>query len=192
MSVATPTATSTSVTSLQNQRKVPVARLVALTTTATAQPNNKKRMIRVGLSTTGGPIVMLSSAQIVVTDGGQVGRRLVVPAGQTVSFSLGAPQTMQARGETWDGPVLVRTASGSYAGWRVVKVQVAKGETSIATDSADPRGRRAYRGDFEIVPQTFSFEPAMHRSPLRLVNVLLVRRLSQRCCAVGNEPDRAA
>ena len=131
------------------------------------------RMMRVGLSTGGAPIVLLPSRQLIITDASQKGRRLVVRDGETVTFTLGANETIAARGQTFSGPIRVVTSSGAYLGWRSPNVWASGGgPTAVSSDGGNPRGRRAYRGNFEIAPQTYSFEPATHRSALRLVNVL--------------------
>ena len=131
------------------------------------------RMIHVGLSTGGAPIVLLPTRQLIITDAVQKGRRLVVRADETVTFTLGANETLQARGQTFSGPIRVVTSSGAYLGWRVPNIWASGGgPTAVSSDGGNPRGRRSYRGNFEIAPQEFSFEPATHRSALRLVNVL--------------------
>lgn len=144
-----------------------IAQLVYLKT----QTARVGRIMRVGLTTMGGPIVLVSTTQMVVTDSAQPGRRIVIPAGENLLFNLTSPQSVQARGQIFSGEISVQTGGLSYAGWQRPTIQNA-GIARIASDGADPRGRRGYRGDFEIARQTFSFEPAMHKSPLRVVNVL--------------------
>jgi SpoIID/LytB domain protein len=145
----------------------PTAKLVAYS----VPPVRTNRIMRVGLSTTGGPIVLVSSSQMIIGDSGQGGRRIVVPAGENVLFNLVAPQIVQGHGLTFSGNINVQTGGLTYAAWKAPRVQ-SSGITRMATDGSNPRGRRGYRGDFEIAPQTFSFEPSMHKSPLRVVNIL--------------------
>ncbi len=147
---------------------MPVAQLIAYRRVA---PKPQGRILRIGLTTLGGPIVMVADGQMIVTDSAQNGRRIVIPAGTNILFTLGAPSTVQAHGTTFSGNINVQTGGLSYAGWQVPVIQ-SSGIARIATDGADPRGRRGYRGNFEIAPQTYSFEPAMHKSPLRVVNIL--------------------
>lgn len=142
----------------------PLARLVALDATTS-------RTIRVGLSTQGGAIAMQSASALTITDGAQAGRRLVASAGEIVTFSLGAPTSVASRGQNFSGPISIRTSGGTFGAWRVANVYAAGGPTRVSSNG-DPRYSRAYRGSFEIVPQGFTFEPATHRSPLRVVNVL--------------------
>ena len=146
----------------------PVAQLVSYRRVA-SRPQG--RILRIGLTTLGGPIVMVADESMTITDSAQNGRRIVIPAGTNVLFNLGAPATVQAHGTTFSGNISVQTGDLSYAGWQVPQVQ-SSGIARIATDGADPRGRRGYRGNFEIAPQSYSFEPSMHKSPLRVVNIL--------------------
>ena len=164
--IATTTAVPTDDSSTNSSIAVPSVRLVALNTPAPS------RSIRVGLSTRGGSIALVSASSLVITDGAQAGRRLVAQPGEIVTFSLGAPTTIAARGQNWSGPISVRTSGGTFGAWRVANVYVAGGPTRVSSNGQNPRYARAYRGSFEIAPQGFSFEPATHRSPLRVVNVL--------------------
>jgi SpoIID/LytB domain protein len=150
----------------------PTAKLVAL---AAPLPARTSRTMRVGLTTMGGPIVLVSSSPMSITDSGQGGRRIVVPAGQNVLFNIGALQIVQAHGLTFSGNISVQTGGLSYVGWKVPRVQ-SSGITRMATEGSNPIGRRGYHGSFEIAPQTFSFEPSMHKSPLRVVNILTLEQ----------------
>ncbi|HEX8236457.1 MAG TPA: SpoIID/LytB domain-containing protein [Abditibacteriaceae bacterium] len=143
----------------------------ALALAAYVPPKPTSRIIRAGLSTRGAPVVLWSSTVMSITDGEQPGRRLLVNAGDNVTFTLGAA-SVTAGAKKWSGPISIRTGSGTYGGWRLAKVYVAGGPTHVSTNGETPRYQRAYRGSFEIAPQTFSFEPATHKSNLRVVNVL--------------------
>ena len=172
IALSQPTAKSTSTTALLQPTVLqPTAKLIALA----APPARTSRMMRVGLTTMGGPIVLVSSSPMVITDSGQGGRRIVVPAGQNVLFNIGAVQIVQARGLTFSGNISVQTGGLSYVGWKTPRVQ-SSGITRMATEGSNPIGRRGYHGDFEIAPQTFSFEPSMHKSPLRVVNILTLEQ----------------
>lgn len=144
----------------------------ALALAAYVPPKPTSRVIRAGLSTKGAPVVLWSRTVMSITDGEQPGRRLLVDAAENVTFSLGPVTTATAGTQKWSGPISIRTGSGTYAGWRLAKVYVAGGPTHVSTNGEAARYQRAYRGSFEIAPQTFSFEPATHKSNLRVVNVL--------------------
>lgn len=136
----------------------------------TAPP--KSPTIRVGLSTHGGPIVLWARGGMTITDTLQPGRLLTVRPTATVTFTYGAPVVVTARGQRWSGPIQIRTASGAYPAWQVARILVSGGPTHVATNGASPSHQRAYYGAFEVAPQTYSFEPALHLGPLRLVNIL--------------------
>ncbi len=129
------------------------------------------RILRVGLTTLGGSIVLVSDAPLTISDGAQTGRRLEIAAGANVTFSLGATENVMARGQVFSGAIRVESGGLAYAGWQMPKI-ASRGVTRMASDGGDPRWRRGYHGNFEIDAQSFSFEPAMHKSALRVVNVL--------------------
>jgi peptidoglycan hydrolase-like amidase len=133
---------------------------------------SKSRNIRVGLVTKGGPIALLSTGTMLISDGEQVGRRMTVPPGQTATVTFGLLQKLNARGVLYEGPIEIRTAAGRFAAWRLPRLWVSGGVTRISSDGGNPRWARGYRGSFELAPQDYSFEPAKHKSPLRLVNIL--------------------
>jgi len=133
---------------------------------------NSSRIIRVGLATKGSDIVLWSRSQMFVSDGAQIGRRLTVPARQTVKFSLGANTTRNAGTATFNGPIQITMNLSAYGAWQKPLIWVAGGPTHVSSNGEEPRFQRAYRGSFEIAPQSFSFEPAMHKSALRLVNLV--------------------
>jgi SpoIID/LytB domain protein len=144
----------------------------ALELAAYVPPKPTSRIIRAGLSTKGEPVVLWSRTVMSITDGEQPGRRLLVNANDNVTFTLGPVVTTTAGTQRWSGPISIRTGNGTYAGWRLAKVYVAGGPTHVSTNGEAARYQRAYRGSFEIAPQGFSFEPATHKSNLRVVNVL--------------------
>ena len=135
-------------------------------------PKRKPRLIRVGLSTNGGHLALWSRFSMTITDAAQPGRRLCVSPQDNVKFSLGARTRINANGKTYDGAISIRTKSGNYAAWQTPRVYPAGGETHFASDGGSAKYRRAYRGTFEIAPQTFSFDPGAHKSPLRAVNIV--------------------
>jgi SpoIID/LytB domain protein len=130
------------------------------------------RLIRVGLTTKGGPIALQSQSSSFVSDGDQPGRRLTIPAGQQATFTLGVEKTLAARGVTYKGPIAIVVGKTSYGAWRRPVINIAGGPTRVSSDGGSPRWGRPYRGSFEIAPQTYSFEPAKHKSALRLVNIV--------------------
>jgi peptidoglycan hydrolase-like amidase len=144
----------------------------ALELAAYVPPKPASRIIRAGLSTKGAPVVLWSRTVMSISDGEQPGRRLLVNAGDNVTFTLGLATSVTSGTQKWSGPISIRTGSGTYAGWRLAKIYVAGGPTHVSTNSEAARYQRAYRGNFEIAPQTFSFEPATHKSNLRVINVL--------------------
>ncbi|HEX8834594.1 MAG TPA: SpoIID/LytB domain-containing protein, partial [Abditibacteriaceae bacterium] len=135
-------------------------------------PASRERNIRVGLSTKGAPIVLLSRGTMFISDGGQGGRRMTIRAGDAVTFTLGANRTLQTRGQNFSGPIDVRVNDTTYGAWKMPRIWVAGGPTQVSSNGESPRYQRPYRGSFEIAPQTFSFEPATHRSNLRVVNIV--------------------
>lgn len=148
-----------------------IAQQAAYTLSQTPQ-GSKERIIRVGLVTKGGDIALLSSSPMLVSDGGQEGRRLTVPASTLVVFSKVPSQSIRARNTVFSGTVQIKLPGHTYGAWRIPRIWVAGGPTRIATDGGNPRYNRAYHGSFEVSPQTYSFEPAQHKSPLRLVNII--------------------
>lgn len=138
----------------------------------TAPPVPKSPIIRVGLSTHGGPIMLWARGGMTITDAFQPKRRLAVRPAEAVTFTYGAPGGVMGRGQLWSGPLQIRTSSGAYPGWQVARIVVNGGPTHVSTNGASPSHQRAYYGTFEVAPQTYSFEPALHLGPLRLVNIL--------------------
>ena len=146
---------------------------------AVAQPTKKplkpaatSRFIRVGLAAKGAPIALWSQYAMTITDTLQPGRRLTIKPRDTVTFSAGAYTQVTVPGARWQGPLKIRTAAGVSTAWQAARVWGVGAPTHIATNGANPRWERAYRGGFEIAPQTFSFEPAKHRGALRLINIV--------------------
>lgn len=130
------------------------------------------RIIRVGLTTKGGAIALQSQTEAFVSDADQPGRRLTIPSGQSATFKEGPSRNLFARGVTYKGTIEITVGSHTFGAWRRPTVNVGGGPTRVSTDGDNPRWGRPYRGSFEIAPQEFSFEPAKHKSPLRLVNLV--------------------
>lgn len=130
------------------------------------------RLVRVGLVTQGSPIQLQAAGTMMITDAAQPSRRLPVVAGGVAIFTYGQNTSFTANGVALSGPITIRTPGGSYPGWRVPRVQTTGNATRVSTDGKSPRWQRPYRGHFEIARQTYSFEPAKHRGPLRLVNIV--------------------
>jgi hypothetical protein len=127
----------------------------------------KVRWVRVGLSTQGGPIAMRSPGTMTITDASQPGRRLAVKAGEQVTFYAGANTAINAKGQTFSGPITVRTDAGDYGSWQTPRISVSAGPTRVSTNGESPRYARPYRGHFEIAPLTYTFERAKHQGNLR-------------------------
>lgn len=139
---------------------------------AQAQTASSGRTIRAGLTTYGSSIQLMAQGAMTITDSAQPGRRLAVKAGEIATFSYGANTSVPARGTTYSGPITIRTDGGIFPGWRVARVWANGNHTRVSSNGQSPRWQRPYRGHFEIAPQTYSFEPAKHKSPLRVVNIL--------------------
>lgn len=139
---------------------------------AQAQTSSAGRIIRAGLSTQGSSIQLLAQGAMTITDSAQPGRRLAVKVGEIATFSYGATTSIPARGTTYSGPITIRTDGGTFPGWRVARVWANGNRTRVSSNGQSPRWQRPYRGHFEIAPQTYSFEPAKHKSPLRVVNIV--------------------
>jgi SpoIID/LytB domain protein len=145
-----------------------------LPVSATVEPAKKEtvRWIRVGLSTQGAPIVLLSQGAITVTDASQIGRKLTAAPGEQVTFIWGQSTSISANGQTYSGPITIRTDAGDFGAWQTPRISVMGGLTRVSTNGESARYARAYRGNFEIAPLTYSFEPATHKGKLRLVNIV--------------------
>ena len=139
---------------------------------AQAQTASAGRTIRAGLSTSGSSIQLMAQGAMTITDSAQPGRRLAVKAGEVATFIYGANRSVAARGAAYSGPITIRTDGGTFPGWRVARVWANGNRTRVSSDGKSPRWQRPYRGHFEIAPQTYSFEPAKHKSPLRVVNIV--------------------
>ncbi len=152
-----------------NNEPFPRASLLSV---AQAQSSSAGRTIRAGLSTQGSSIQLMAQGAMTITDSSQPSRRLAVKAGEIATFTYGVTTSIPARGGTLSGPITIRTDGGTYPGWRVVRVWANGNRTRVSSDGKSPRWARPYRGHFEIAPQTYSFEPAKHKSPLRVVNIV--------------------
>lgn len=155
--------TSSNNTSLIEASLMPAAR---------AQTASSGRTIRAGLTTYGSSIQLMAQGAMTITDSAQPGRRLAVKAGETATFIYGSNRSVAARGATYSGPITIRTDGGTFPGWRVARVWANGNRTRVSSNGQSPRWQRPYRGHFEIAPQTYSFEPAKHKSPLRVVNIV--------------------
>ena len=145
---------------------------------ATPQPTKKpikpptSRFIRVGLATKSAPIALWSQFSMTITDSLQPGRKLTVKPRAIVTFFYGAYSGVTVLGQRWQGPLRIKTSAGVSSAWQSARVWGAGAPTHVSTNGDNPRWQRAYRGGFDISPQTFSFEPAKHRSALRVINVV--------------------
>jgi peptidoglycan hydrolase-like amidase len=151
---------------------VRLAALLARPTPTPAPAPQKGHIIRVGLSTRGGPIMLWSQSPLVITDGYQTGRRLTARANENVTFTYGGAPSVTIGPHVWSGPIQIRIGGGISSAWRMPRIEAFGGPTRISTNGQNPRWQRAYRGSFEVAEQTFSFEPAAHQSRLRLVNII--------------------
>ncbi|MDQ3813090.1 MAG: SpoIID/LytB domain-containing protein, partial [Armatimonadota bacterium] len=139
---------------------------------ATPTPTPTSRTIRVGLSTQGAPIQFWSQYAMTITDVAQPGRRLNVGPRHIVTVANDLPAQIVEQGRRWNGSIQIETSGRIYRAWQVVRITPAGVPTRLSTSGANPRWERAYRGSFEIAPQSFSFEPATHLGRLRLVNIV--------------------
>lgn len=128
--------------------------------------------IRVGLRTQGGPIALYSRSPLVLTDARQPGRKMTVRAGEIVSFVLGQSTSVVGGSQKWSGPISVRIGRQEQRAWQIVRVRPSGTPTHVTSNNQTPRYQRAYRGSFEIAPQSYTFDAANHKSPLRLVNIV--------------------
>lgn len=128
--------------------------------------------IRIGLRTQGGPIALYCRFPVVLTDAKQPGRKMTARAGDIVSFSLGQSTSIPAGAKKWTGPVTVRIGNSESPAWQVVRARPNGSPTAVSSNGQTPRYQRAYRGSFEIAPQTYTFDAANHKSNLRLVNMV--------------------
>ena len=119
-------------------------------------------------------VVALTGAAgaMTITDAAQPTRRLALKAGETATFTFGPNKRVDARGREYSGPITIRTDAGDFAAWQTPRIWTAGNSTRVSSNGKSPRYQRAYRGHFEVAPQTFSFEPAKHTSRLRLVNIV--------------------
>lgn len=121
-------------------------------------PEPAEKTIRVGLSAKGAAFAVWSKQPLLITDAGQPGHTLSVKAEDKVSFASGAVARIAVPGQTgqfWSGPLQIRTSSGASGAWQRALVQrVGSGDDFVlfASDGANPRWGRPYRGALEIAP----------------------------------------
>ncbi len=130
----------------------------------TALPQPAQKLIRVGLTSRGGPVALWCKAPLVITDPAQPGRSLAVQAEEKVTFAFGAVAQVAVPGavpgkanQFWSGPLQIRTASGTSGAWQsaLVSRENATNEEFIrlTSDGANPRWGRPYRGALEVTPR---------------------------------------
>jgi len=132
-------------------------------------PQPAQKLIRVGLTSRGGPVALWCKAPLVITDPAQPGRSLAVKAEDKVTFAFGAVAQVAVPGavpgkanQFWSGPLQIRTSSGTSAAWQSALVSRDSATRDSATDEefirltsdgANPRWGRPYRGALEVTPR---------------------------------------
>jgi len=131
--------------------------------------------VRVGISTGKATLQLWSESKLLITDSQQPTRKMVIAPRRKVLFTKDAtPQQITARGTVLRGQVSITVDNHRYAAWQVANVRPLNWREYIRVSSNGESAQwsRPYRGTFEITPQTYSFEPAKHQNPLRVVNVV--------------------
>ena len=124
-----------------------------------ALPPPAQKLIRVGLTSRGGPIAIWCKAPLVITDPAQPGRSLAVKAEDKVTFAFGAVAQVPVPGKAnqfWSGPLQIRTSSGTCGAWQSALVGLENAADAefirLTSDGANPRWGRPYRGALEVTP----------------------------------------
>lgn len=131
-----------------------------------------KDIVRVGLSTKGGPLQVWLPEGAVLRDLDQPQHVQTVPANSALLFGASAARSEKIGGQTFKGPVSVQTAGRTSYGWSKIAVQPMGGTFARATSNGNSaRWGRPYRGSFEVFLQR-SPEPNHRKGSLALINVV--------------------
>jgi len=129
------------------------------------------RIIRVGLSTAGGPIALHAAGPVNLTDPTQPEHKWDVKDGDWITFTFGPVAEEREGHHRWSGPITVTCADKVSAGWGSVSVMVTQQPARISSNGTDPHWGRPYRGQFEISPQRAP-DPNHRKGDLALINVV--------------------
>ncbi len=139
--------------------------------TPTPVPSSKS-MIRVGLSTKGGPVQLWVPGGAVLRDLEQPGRVQSVAANSTLSFGFGPVKPQKVGSSTFQGPITINVGTTASTGWAKIAIQpLGDGWGRATSNGNSARYGRPYRGSFEVFPQR-SPEPNHRKGTLALVNVV--------------------
>lgn len=149
--------------------------LIVIIIAITSVPSFAATKVRVGISTGKSTLQLWSDSKLLVTDSTQPDRKMLVAPHSKVDFTKDAtPQRVKAHGRVLSGQVTISVNGHRYPAWQVVAVRPLDWHEFIhvSSNGESAQWSRAYRGSFEITPQTYSFDPARHQNPLRVVNVV--------------------
>jgi len=131
--------------------------------------------VRIGISTGKSVLQLWSDSKLLITDSLQPNRKMLIAPHSKVEFTKSAtPQRVRAHGTILSGQVTISVDGKKFPAWQVVAVRPLDWREFIRVSSNGENAHwsRPYRGTFEITPQTYSFDPARHQNPLRVVNVV--------------------
>ncbi|RYX82956.1 SpoIID/LytB domain-containing protein [bacterium] len=138
----------------------------------TPVPSSSKNIIRVGLSTQGGPLQLWLPEGAVLRDLDQPARKQSVAANSTLVFGYGAVKPQKVGATTFNGPLTVQVGATTSLGWSKIAIQPLGGGFGRATSNGkSARYGRPYRGTFEVAPQR-SAEVNHRKGPLAFINVV--------------------
>jgi stage II sporulation protein D len=182
---AAPTATKTAVTKVPLQKSQEKALVVAPSSPALASPiiplppTPQDKLIRVGLSTSGGSIQLWSRLPLVIRDTAQPGLVLLTKAQDKITITKTTPSQKPVTGKAnafYKGPLQIRTGAGVSGAWQSVLIYAAapiKDEfIRLTSDGAHAKWGRPYRGMVEIAPMAKPFDALKYKGVLRVVNVV--------------------
>ena len=157
----------------------PVSDAAAATDAALAQPGRNGSMVRVGLSTQGAPLRFWCAQPMALYDPQAPAHWLHLPANSSLSVTfVGNGASGNADGKAVPLSVQVEGAPSSFknplSASQMVVIRAENGgePLRVTSDGSTPRWGRRYRGSLEVAPLTFTFDPPVHKGPLRLVNVV--------------------
>ncbi len=130
-----------------------------------------QKVIRVGLSTSGGAVAVYAPGGATLFDLNQPGQTISLARGARFEFAFGAPRASGRGEKIFRGPISVSVSGASFDGWQRVYISVDGEAARVSSNGNNPKYGRPYRGDFEVFPQKMS-EPVKRRGPLALVNVV--------------------
>ncbi|BCM91526.1 putative protein [Abditibacteriota bacterium] len=131
-----------------------------------------KNVIRVGLSTQGGPLQLWLPGGATLRDLEQPGRSQSVAANTTLVFGFGPVKPQKVGTVTFRGPLTVKVGQSTSAGWAKIAIQPLGGGLGRATSNGNSaRYGRPYRGSFEVFPQR-SLEPNHRKGQLAFINIV--------------------